>query len=71
MLREAVPKKAVPSERIKRYPIPIGKGLGLLLFFLTPAFSYVLFGYVTGNLPNIPLQLASLNILWMAVFYVA
>jgi len=71
VLREAVPKKAVPSERIKRYPIPIGKGLGLLLFFLTPAFSYVLFGYVTGNLPNIPLQLASLNILWMAVFYVA
>lgn len=38
-------------------------------FVLMPVISYVLFEYVTGNLSSIRWEMAVLNILWIAVFY--
>ncbi len=41
------------------------------LSLLMPVISYLLFEYVTGNLPWISPEMAALNILWIAVFYLA
>lgn len=46
-----------------------GRGSGLIVFLLMPAVSYGLFEYVTGNLVNISMDMALLNIWWIAVFY--
>lgn len=38
---------------------------------LIPCVSYILFEYVTGNLPAIPLFMAALNIGWIYLLYLA
>lgn len=45
------------------------KGTGYLCLFLVPCLSYYLFEYVTGNLENIPIFMAVLNICWAYVLY--
>lgn len=47
------------------------KGTGYLCLFLVPCLSYYLFEYVTGNLENIPVFMAVLNICWAYVLYLA
>lgn len=49
----------------------IMKGTGYLCLFLVPCMSYYLFEYVTGNLENIPVFMAVLNICWAYVLYLA
>lgn len=49
----------------------IMKGTGYLCLFLVPCLSYYLFEYVTGNLENIPVFMAVLNICWAYVLYLA
>ena len=43
------------------------KGTGYLCLFLVPCLSYYLFEYVTGNLENISIFMAALNICWAYV----
>ncbi len=43
--------------------------LGLLCLVLAPWISYVLFEYVTGNLSQIPLFMALLNVCWILAIY--
>ena len=43
--------------------------LGVSGLLLSPFISYVLFEYVTGNLQRIPLDMALLNVYWIALFY--
>lgn len=45
------------------------KGTGYLCLFLVPCLSYYLFEYVTGNLENISIFMAALNICWAYVLY--
>ena len=45
--------------------------LGAVLFLLAPAASYVAFETITGNVQNISPWLASLNIMWITVMYLA
>lgn len=47
------------------------KAAGFLLLFLMPIFSYLIFETITGNLQLIWRERAILNILWIAVFYLA
>ncbi|MBQ2105724.1 MAG: LTA synthase family protein, partial [Lachnospiraceae bacterium] len=43
--------------------------IGAIGLILSPFISYVLFEYVTGNLQSIPLNMALLNVYWIALFY--
>ena len=43
--------------------------IGVIGLILSPFISYVLFEYVTGNLQNIPLDMALLNVYWIALLY--
>ncbi|MBQ2401791.1 MAG: LTA synthase family protein, partial [Lachnospiraceae bacterium] len=43
--------------------------IGVSGLVLSPFISYVLFEYVTGNLQSIPLNMALLNVYWIALFY--
>ncbi len=45
--------------------------LGAVLFLLAPTASYVAFETITGNVQNISPWLASLNIMWITVMYLA
>lgn len=47
----------------------IRKIIGIIGLILAPFVSYVLFEYVTGNLQNIPVNMALLNVYWIALFY--
>ena len=42
-----------------------------VIMLLIPCASYILFEYVTGNLPTIPLFMAVLNIGWICLLYLA
>ena len=43
--------------------------ISVIGLILSPFISYVLFEYVTGNLQNIPLDMALLNVYWIALLY--
>ncbi len=47
----------------------IRKFISVIGLILAPFISYVLFEYVTGNLQSIPLNMALLNVYWIALFY--
>ena len=59
------------KEKIGKFIFYSVRTAGLLLFLLVPWASYVGFESVTGNLSSISPWLASLNILWITVLYLA
>ena len=63
--------KAITRENLKQYGKYMRKTINILVFLLMPVVSYLAFEYVTGNLPLILPEMAALNILWMAVIYLA
>ncbi|WP_438830315.1 LTA synthase family protein [Lacrimispora indolis] len=61
----------VIKERLRKWCKTAGLFMTTAIMLLIPCVSYILFEYVTGNLPAIPLFMAALNIGWIYLLYLA
>jgi phosphoglycerol transferase MdoB-like AlkP superfamily enzyme len=61
----------VIRERLLKWCKTAGMFITTVIILLIPCASYILFEYVTGNLPTIPLSMAVLNIGWIYLLYLA